>query len=195
MPTRRSPTIGRFAGRCTLTGMTGTFCGRSSRNKTTRPRFLLLRICCRGKLQKSKRPRFTFGAMARIAQHDTEDALSDLDESIRLDPTDPVAYVHRSHIYGMNREFDKSISDATEAIRRNVDADVPTNAISYLYRGCGYGYKGEYGKAIADLSEAIRLDPKCTNAYSFRSWVYRQMGDAGKAESDATHAKEVRQKR
>ena len=80
-------------------------------------------------------------------------------------------------------EFDKAITDYTEAIRidaRNVDA--------YVDRGDVWSALDEYDQAIADYTEAIRLDPGSVRAYveSRRRLGRQKRGD--KAIADASEA-------
>ena len=56
--------------------------------------------------------------------------------------------------YGNKGEYDRAISDFTEAIRLD-----PKLASAYYNRGIAYENKGEHDKAIADYTEAIRLEP------------------------------------
>jgi len=54
-----------------------------------------------------------------------------------------------------NRDYDRAIATASEAIRFN-----PKNARAFLDRGAAYGNKGDNDRATADYNEAARLDPK-----------------------------------
>ena len=66
-------------------------------------------------------------------------------------------------MYYSKTDYDKAISDFTEAIRLD-----PKSALYYDHRGNAYYSKednqafrkADYGNAISDFTEAIRLDPK-----------------------------------
>jgi len=114
------------------------------------------------------------------------------------------------------KDYDKAITDFTQAIRLNPNlinaynyrglayylksdydkaiADY-TQAIrlnshpgSYYNRGLAYYDKEDYDKAIADLTQAIRLNPNLVNAYTYRSRAYSSKGDYDKAIVDYTQA-------
>ena len=52
-------------------------------------------------------------------------ALVDLDEAIRLEPTDGPAHVLRGAIWNSKGEFDKAISDTDQAMRLGGRAQTP----------------------------------------------------------------------
>ena len=77
-------------------------------------------------------------------------------------------------------DWDKALSDFTEAIKRE-----PDYGKAYLHRGVAYVEKKELDKAIADYSEAIRLTPKVAHvAYYKRAHAYEKKGDYDKAIAD-----------
>jgi tetratricopeptide (TPR) repeat protein len=77
------------------------------------------------------------------------------------------------------KEYDKAISDYTEAIRLKPDA-----ADAYYNRGIAYDDKNEHDKAISDYTEAIRLKPDAASAYYNRGLAFREKSDYDKAISD-----------
>ena len=81
----------------------------------------------------------------------------------RLDPKLAEVYYGRGSAYVGKGDYDKAISDYTEAIRLN-----PRYAEAYCSRGSAYGRKGDFDKAIADDNEAIHLNPKDAVAYCNR---------------------------
>jgi tetratricopeptide (TPR) repeat protein len=97
-------------------------------------------------------------------------------------------------------DFDKAISEYTEAIRLDPDsarafalrADVyydqkeydeaiadytrainlgAKNAEAFNSRGAAYSNHKEYGKALADYAEAIRIDPDSARPYNNTAWI------------------------
>ena len=66
-----------------------------------------------------------------------------------------MAYYDRARALLSKREYDKAISDFTEAIRLE-----PTDGKSYYFRGYAYEEKGQNAKAEEDLAEAKKLGYK-----------------------------------
>ena len=92
-------------------------------------------------------------------------------------------YLHRGWAYYTNQEWERAITEYTEAIRLN-----PKFAEAYLYRGSAYYSKEEWDKTIADSSEVIRLDPKIADAYYIRGLAYYQKKKWGEAIDNCSEA-------
>ena len=97
-------------------------------------------------------------ACAWYEKNQYDNAITDFDEAIRLDP-DARSYVDRGDDWFVQDELDKAIADYNEAIRLD-----PHDARAYLNRGLAWLNKKEYDKAIADTGEAIRLYRKRVGA-------------------------------
>jgi tetratricopeptide (TPR) repeat protein len=85
------------------------------------------------------------------AKGDNEKAISDLNETIRLNPKDATAYYNRSSVYAEKGDNDKAISDLNEAILLD-----PKDAQAYYFRGVIFKDIGENTKAQKDFEEAKR---------------------------------------
>ncbi|MDR1811621.1 MAG: tetratricopeptide repeat protein, partial [Candidatus Fibromonas sp.] len=96
---------------------------------------------------------------------------------------DAEAYYKRGVEYYEKKDYDKAISEFTEAIRLN-----PKYAEAYYIRGRMYILKEDYDIAISDLNEAIRLKRNYAEAYKMRGFTYRLKGDYDKAISDLNEA-------
>ncbi len=81
------------------------------------------------------------------------DALSDLDEAVRLNPTFDRSYVNRASVYSILREDQMALSDFNRAIELN-----PTNPIAYAGRGQLFRRLGLIDRAIADVAMARAFD-------------------------------------
>ena len=85
---------------------------------------------------------------------DYDNAIKELDLSIRLNPNDSSAYVNRGAAYLMKGQCDDAIRDCGEAIRLN-----PNDSFAYSSRGEAYRMKGKKGEAGRDFEMALKLDP------------------------------------
>jgi tetratricopeptide (TPR) repeat protein len=91
------------------------------------------------------------------------------------------AAFNRGNVFYKKKDYDKAISDFTEAIRLD-----PNYAQSYNNRGIAYAGNKEYDKAISDFTEAIRLNPNYAESYFNRGNAYDEEYD--KAISDYNKA-------
>lgn len=113
------------------------------------------------------------------AKNDTDRALSDCNESIRINRSIAAAYLNRGNVYLSKLDFDRAFADFNEAISLD-----PKSAWAYAERGNLYKNKGDFDHAIADLSEAIRLDPAYALPHFSRGDLYRLRGDLARAMTD-----------
>jgi len=111
-------------------------------------------------------------AIAWTQKGEHENAIKDLTEVIRLQPSD-WSYIARATAWASKGDQDRAIADCTEAIRMN-----PTRAAAFSNRGVFWKQKGELGKAIADYREAIRLDSKYTDPLNNLAWLQATCPDA-----------------
>jgi tetratricopeptide (TPR) repeat protein len=100
---------------------------------------------------------------------------------------DAQAAYNRGLAYYNNKDYNKAISDYTEAIRLKRDY-----AFYYNDRGKAYNGKKDYDKAISDYTEAIRLDPNNTFYYDNRGDAYQSQGKPDKAKADFAKANQLK---
>ena len=124
-----------------------------------------------------------------------EDAVSEFNKAIDLDPDNAVAYVARGSAYfKLDRldnaisdyNFDKAISDFSKAIELN-----PDDVYAYINRGFVYNSRGEYKKATSDLSRAIKLNPEYALGCYIQATYYYKRSQIHKAVSDFSKAIEL----
>jgi tetratricopeptide (TPR) repeat protein len=103
----------------------------------------------------SKRITFYVMRESRIKEEDTDRAIADYGEAIRLNPEDATAYVGRGSAYLAKGDGDRAIADLDKAIRLN-----PEYSWVYRIRGIAYLFGDSLAKAYADFKVASELDPK-----------------------------------
>src|SRR4029077_7632168 len=81
---------------------------------------------------------------------DTDRAIADFTEAIRLDPSYAIAYSNRGSDYSRKGKNDRAIADCTEAIRLD-----PKFAEAYVCRGLAYEKFADFCRARADFSTAL----------------------------------------
>jgi len=112
-----------------------------------------------------------------------DDAISDFDKAIALNPKDAETYFFRGNAYYNKRQFDKAMSDYSKAIEIN-----PRYTNAYYSRGLYYQTIEEYRKAISDFDEVIKIDPENAYAYYYRGCAHFAKEKYRKALSDYNKA-------
>jgi lipoprotein NlpI len=113
-------------------------------------------------------------------------AIADCNDAIRLDPKLANAYVNRGKAYSDKDDFDRAIADYDRAIELN-----PKSGMAYNNLCDAYLDKGDNDRAIANCNQAIGLDPKLAVAYRNRGNAYRYKGDVASAIADYNQAIEL----
>ena len=109
--------------------------------------------------------------------------LQDLDQAIKLDPTDAANYFLRAMLDFQSNDQDGAVTDLSRAIALD-----PRFIAAYVIRGLTYGSKKEYDRAIADYDQAIKLDPKDARTYDYRGNIYYNKQDYDRAIADYDQA-------
>ena len=109
---------------------------------------------------------------------DTDAAIADFGEAVRLEPNSFVPFVLRAIVYAGKGEPELAIKDYDRAIELNPRADFYNN------RGNALRKTRAFDLAIADLDQAIKLEPNYSSAYWTRGLIYRDKGDKEKAADD-----------
>src|SRR4029079_2963422 len=82
--------------------------------------------------------------VALSAMGETDRALSDYNEAIRIDPKEPLAYFERGvALANRKREYGRAIADFTTALDLT-----PNNVEALIRRGDAYGQIGEFARAL-----------------------------------------------
>jgi len=99
-----------------------------------------------------------------------EDALTDFNLAIQLDPNNAKAYASRAVVFIRTDNFEKAFDDLKMQIMLDKN-----DAMGYCNRGALFVVVKRFDRAIADLSEAIRLDANCAPAYANLGEIYYKL--------------------
>ena len=124
--------------------------------------------------------------MSYLKNGEVEDAISDLNKAIKLNPENAVTYFSRGKAYFKKGDPEKAISDYDKAIELN-----PGYTDVYFSRGYYYQTIGEYGKAISDYNKVISIRPRNAHAYNYRGSAYFIKEEYQKAFTDFNKAIEL----
>ncbi len=103
-------------------------------------------------------------ATSLYAVGETDRALSDYGDAIRVDPGNSLAYLGRGVLLASRkRAYNRAIEDFDKVL-----ALQPDNVDTLIARGNAYSQIGDNGRALADLDRAIQLAPDNAQAYVIR---------------------------
>jgi len=106
---------------------------------------------------------------------DSDHALADFDEAIKLDPANADAFNNRGNLYWSKFEDDRAFQDFSDAIR------IAPRAEYFLNRGNKYSLLGDDDRAISDFDRAIALNSQLAVAYRYRGAAYSRKNDFARA--------------
>ena len=112
-----------------------------------------------------------------------EEAVSDANEAIRLNPNYAPAYMLRGYIKSNLDRPEEAVSDLNEAIRLN-----PNYAPAYMIRGMIKNSLDRPEEAVSDLNEAVRLKPNSADPYMIRGMIKNNLDRPEEAVSDLNEA-------
>jgi tetratricopeptide (TPR) repeat protein len=127
-----------------------------------------------------------FRAKAYSMIRDLDRSLADVEEAIRLDPTNAFAVGARGDVYLVKQDYAHAVADYTEAA-----ALEPGNALLFIGRGMAYIGAGDTDRAMADFEQAIRLQPTLALGLYWRGIVRRFKGDVAAGEADIAAARKI----
>jgi tetratricopeptide (TPR) repeat protein len=118
---------------------------------------------------------------------DTQGALNDLNQLIKLDPNSALAYMSRGVIKALHeKDYPGALADYDQALKLD-----PQNADIYGNRAFVKVMFRDFAGATADADQAIRLRSNYDKAYILRGFVKSQMNDYAGALADASRAVEL----
>ena len=121
---------------------------------------------------------YYYRALAYSFKGNYKDALSDLDQAIKLAPKYIQAYLFRGMLLYLNGDHDRAIADLDHAVRTSPDH------LTYTTRGLYFYFNIDYQHAIADFDQSIKLKPDFADAYYWRGLTYYAKRDYDRAIAD-----------
>src|SRR6185369_5291313 len=106
----------------------------------------------------------------------TEEALSEFDRALTLDPYNVQALYGRGLIHQADKHHEQAIADFTAA-----NGLTPQRVEPLLARATSYLAIDKAKEAASDLDEAVQADPNSAQAWSARGVTYERLGDKAKA--------------
>jgi tetratricopeptide (TPR) repeat protein len=112
-----------------------------------------------------------------------QEALSDFETSIKVDPSRWQPYHNRGVSFGMMGDFESAMGDFDRVLQLN-----PKSAKAYYNRGEVRYKLGDLAGAVADYGQCLKLNPNDTAAYTSRAFAYASAGDYRSAIGDYSRA-------
>ncbi len=116
---------------------------------------------------------------AFIAQRDYENALIDLNELIKQNPTHSKGYLYRAFVYDELQDYTNAIKDYNKSISLN-----PTYSMTYYNKGNTYRQLNNDSLAIKSFSKAIEYDSNNYSAYHNRGNTFFDVKDFTNSKRD-----------
>ena len=114
------------------------------------------------------------------ATGETDRALSDYNDAIRVDPSKSLAFLGRGVLLATRqRAFNRAIEDFDKVLVLQ-----PDNVDALIARGNAYSQLGDNGRALTDLDRAISLAPDNAQAYVVRGLANNRRGQKQLAMQD-----------
>ena len=110
----------------------------------------------------------------------------------RFRPDYAMAYFARGYANLQKGDYDKAISDLSEAIKLQPGGDQELRQRAFSSRGTAYISQKNWEQAIADYTDAIRLDPDDFSSYNARGTAYSVRKEYKNALADITEAIRLR---
>ncbi|MBI3861893.1 MAG: tetratricopeptide repeat protein [Planctomycetia bacterium] len=107
-----------------------------------------------------------------------EQALVDLNETLRLNPKHEKAWSMRATHYQMRGDWDQALADFSQALLLT-----PRDVAALSNRGIVWENKKDPVRAMADFDAATQIDPTFAPAYHHRALLFEQQGDFAQAEA------------
>lgn len=111
------------------------------------------------------------GAVQGYWEWDWENAFASLDRALELNPSQPIAYFHRSWFLVLFDRLEEAIEDHLSAQRLAPFEPPPTGWLAELYRN-----DRQFDRAVEEAKKAIAMEPRYADAYFVLGLTYLDMG-------------------
>jgi len=118
-------------------------------------------------------------AMSNLIDDKLEVSIDLLDEVLKADPNDRLAWLARGSVYLKMGNSQNAISDFNQAIE--LDSNHPK---AYHLRGLAREMAGDIDAALEDFTRALDIDPEYGAAYYSRATLLTKMGQEDAAAED-----------
>jgi len=108
-------------------------------------------------------------ALVWRGRNDTERLLSDLNDAVRIDPSNVQALVARGILMRQRKSYDLARGDLDAAIAAD-----PKSAPAFFQRGFLRREQGDRDGALADYTRSLQIDPDQYFAYNNRGFIRRE---------------------
>jgi len=142
-----------------------------------------------GSLGKTRAQAYYDRGVAYRAKGDTDHAIADYNEAIRLDPDLAEAYSSRGIAYRAKGDTDRAIADYNEAIRLN-----PSFAEAYNNRAWAYFNAGKAAQGLPDAERSLQLLPNNAHLLDTRGHIFEALGRREEAIADFRRALSINPK-
>lgn len=126
------------------------------------------------KEEKYRSDMHIFRSELKAIDRDTVGAYADLEEAIRLCPTNPEIYNSRAGLYSQQGRYDESEAD----LRKVLELE-PDNTAALIGFGVNAAARGDYDKAIEYLNRSAEMNPDDLRLTMLRADI---MGESGNVE-------------
>jgi tetratricopeptide (TPR) repeat protein len=120
---------------------------------------------------------------ARQEQNKLDEALSDLNRAVEIDPAYSFAYLWRADLWYRRRDDLKALEDINRAIELRA-----TDPRAFVFRAMIVARRGDLDAALADCNRAIAMNPTLAEAFYRRGEVKRMKGELDPALADYSRA-------
>lgn len=106
-------------------------------------------------------------------------AINDYTKALEINPELWDSYKYRGGLYGMKKQYEKSIEDLSKYLEQH-----PDDFEQSYNRGLSLLNMGHAPEAIKAFDRTLELNPKFLRAYRSRSNAYAAVGDTARADAD-----------